>query len=165
MEESYPRERNMRRVVSKRYADYVRLHVRPQKIIFLEHERELLKAGLTEFGLSLKEAGAMLHETSNADGVALESQVEKHLHTFLSEPRTAREARLAARGKGKTKISRRRFEQAVDFYQALTRGALPHEETRKRVKVVVQRMGMQPARDWTRLGSRKWFNRIDPPPV
>ncbi|CAK0778884.1 conserved hypothetical protein [Gammaproteobacteria bacterium] len=163
MEDTYPRERYTRRVVAKRYADYVRLHVRPQKIVFLEHERELLKAGLTEFGLSLKEAGALLHETINADGVSLESQVEKHLHTFLSEPRSAREARLAARGKGKAKISRVRFEQAVDFYQALTRGALPREETRKRVKVVVQRMGMQPRRDWTRLGSRKWFNRIDPP--
>lgn|GEM_PF-2700638 len=163
MEENYPRERYTRRVVSKRYADYIRLHVRPQKIVFLEHERELLKAGLTEFGLSLKEAGAMLHETTSADGVALESQVEKHLHSFLSEPRTAREARLAARGKGKNSIAKTRFEQAVDFYHVLTRGALPREETRKRVKIVVQRMGMQPQRDWSRFGSRKWFNRIDPP--
>ncbi|CAK0770676.1 conserved hypothetical protein [Gammaproteobacteria bacterium] len=163
MEDTYSRERYSRRVVAKRYADYVRLHVRPQKIVFLEHERELLKAGLTEFGLSLKEAGTLLHETIRADGVSLESEVEKHLHTFLSEPRSAREARLAAKGKGKGKISRVRFEQAVDFYQALTRGALPREETRKRVKVVIQRMGMQPGRDWTRLGSRNWFNRIDPP--
>ena len=163
MEDTYSRERYARRVVAKRYADYVRLHVRPQRIVFLEHERELLKAGLTEFGLSLKEAGALLHETTNADGVSLESDVEKHLHTFLSEPRSAREARLAARGRGSASISRARFEQAVDFYQALTRGALPREETRKRVKVVIQRMGMQPRRDWTRLGSRKWFNRIDPP--
>ncbi len=163
MEDTYSRERYTRRVVAKRYADYVRLHVRPQRIVFLEHERELLKAGLTEFGLSLKEAGTLLHETTSADGVSLESDVEKHLHTFLSEPRSAREARLAARGKGTPSISRGRFEQAVDFYQALTRGALPREETRKRVKVVIQRMGMQPQRDWKRLGSRKWFNRIDPP--
>lgn len=163
MEDTYTRERYSRRVVAKRYADYVRLHVRPQKIVFLEHERELLKAGLTEFGLSLKEAGSLLHETTKADGVSLESDVEKHLHTFLSEPRNAREARLVAKGKGKGKISRARFEQAVDFYQALTRGALPREETRKRVKVVILRMGMQPTRDWVRLGSRKWFTRIDPP--
>lgn len=163
MEDTYTRERYSRRVVGKRYADYVRLHVRPQKIVFLEHERELLKAGLTEFGLSLKEAASLLHETTKADGVSLESDVEKHLHTFLSEPRNGREARLVAKGKGKAKISHARFEQAVDFYHALTRGALPREETRKRVKVVVLRMGMQPTRDWVHLGSRKWFSRIDPP--
>ncbi len=163
MEDTYSRERYARRVVAKRYADYVRLHVRPQRIVFLEHERELLKAGLTEFGLSLKEAGALLHETTIADGVSLESDVEKHLHSLLSEPRSAREVRLAARGRGGASISRARFEQAVDFYQALTRGALPREETRKRVKVVVLRMGLQPQRDWTRFGTRKWFNRIDPP--
>ena len=163
VEETYSRERYSRRVVTKRYADYVRLHVRPQKIVFLERERELLKAGLTEFGLSLKEAGTLLHETTRADGISLESEVEKHLHTFLAEPKTAREARRAAKGKGKATISRARFEQAVDFYQALTRGALPRDETRKRVKVVVQRMGMTPEREWMRFGSRKWFDRIDPP--
>jgi hypothetical protein len=145
-----------------RFADYVRLHGKGKKIIFIEQEHDLLKAGISEFGLSLSEASGVLHGAAEESGATLESQVERHLQTYLSEPRNRREARLAERGKpvNSNALPRKRFEQAVDFYQTLTRAALTRDEARKRVKAMVMRMGLKARRDWLRLGSSKWFNAI-----
>ncbi len=143
-----------------RYSDYVRLYAASQKILLMDQERELLKVGLTDFGLSLEEARGILYGTATDYGVALESQVERHLQTYLIEHRNTWERRRAAKGKDSASLSRKRFEQAVDFYQTLTQAALSRDEARKRVKTMVVRMGMQASRDWSRLGSRKWFNKI-----
>lgn len=150
------------RHMAGRFADYVRLHGASQKLILVEQEHDLLKAGIAEFGLGLGEANGALHGTARESGTTLESQVEQHLQTFLGEPRNRREARLAARGKtvGANTLPRKRFEQAVDLYQTLTRAALPRDEARKRVKAMVRRIGLKARRDWLRLGSRKWFDAI-----
>lgn len=161
MDDVLIRDPSRSRDASGRYADYVRLHSRPRKLILVEQEQELLKTGIVEFGLDLQETNEVLRGTADLCDTVLESQVEKHLQTHLTQPANAREARRAAKGRHQVdSISRRRFEAAVDFYQTLTRSALSRDEARKRVKLMVQRMSLKAKRDWWRLGSRKWFNAI-----
>lgn len=163
MEDDRFRDSFSRRHPPGRFADYVRLHGASQKLILIEQERELLKAGITEFGLSLSEASGLLHSAVRESDTLLESQAEQHLHTLLDEPRTPREARLAARGRpvDKMRLTRKQFERAVDFYQTLTRAALSRDEARQRVKAMVLRQKRKACRDWWRLGSRKWFDAIE----
>jgi hypothetical protein len=140
VEDIYARDHRPSRVSADRYADYVQLQSGPRKIILVEHEQDALKAGIMEFGLSLEEASAMLRKTADDHGLALESQVEKHMETYLFEHCNRRDPRRAAGG---------------DFTQA-----------RKRVKDMAERMGFEAQRDWLSSlggGSRKWFDRIKPP--
>lgn len=148
------------RAQNGRFADYVRLHAMQRKLILLEKEHELLKAGVGNFGLSLSEARAILHGTAEEAEATLESQVERHVQSYLTQPPGARQRRLAERDVKAAKLSRRRFEQAVDFFQTLTREALSRDDARARVKAMVRRLGLKARRDWLRLGSRKWYNGI-----
>lgn len=159
MDEAYVRDR-YRSHDGSRYRDYIRLHSGPHKIILLEQEQDLLKTGIIEFGLSLEAARDGLYGAAHELETALESQVEKHLKAFLTTPRTATEERRAARGYASKALNRKRFEETVDLYQTLTRAALTRDEARKRVKRLVQCLGLKARRDWLRLGSRKWFNGI-----
>ncbi|KOR28546.1 hypothetical protein TI04_10730, partial [Achromatium sp. WMS2] len=79
MEDTYARDYRQSRVSADRYADYVQLQSGSRRIILVEHEQDALKAGIMEFGLTLQEASAMLHRTAEEQGLALESQVEKHM--------------------------------------------------------------------------------------
>jgi len=160
VEDTYARDHRPSRVSADRYTDYVRLQSGPRKIILFEHEQDALKAGIMEFGLSLEEAGAMLRKTADDHGLALESQVEKHMQTYLFEHCNRRDSRRMVSGD----FTQKRFEQAVDLYQTLTRGALPRQHARKRVKDMAERMGFEADQGWlSSLGStRKWFERIKP---
>jgi hypothetical protein len=160
VEDTYARDHRPSRVSADRYADYVQLQSGPRKIILVEHEQDALKAGIMEFGLSLEEASAMLRKTADDHGLALESQVEKHMETYLFEHCNRRDPHRVAGGD----FTQRRFEQAVDLYQTLTRGALPRQQARKRVKDMAERMGFEAQRDWlSSLSTRsKWFDRIKP---
>lgn len=159
MEDTYARDFRQSRLSADRYADYVQLQSGTRRIILVEHEQEALKAGIMEFGLTLQEASAMLRKTADEQGLALESQVEKHMETYLFEHCNRRDPRRFAGGD----FTRRRFEQAVDLYQTLTRHALPRHQARKRVKDMAERMGFEADRDWlTSLGPRQWFERIKP---
>jgi hypothetical protein len=159
VEDTYARDHRPSRVSADRYADYVQLQSGPRKIILVEHEQDALKVGIMEFGLSLKEASAMLRKTADDHELTLESQVEKHMETYLVEHCNRRDSRRIVSGD----FTRKRFEQAVDLYQTLTRGALPRQHARKRVKDMAERMGFEPEGDWlSSLGTRKWFDRIKP---
>jgi hypothetical protein len=159
VEDTYARDHRPSRVSADRYADYVQLQSGPRRIILIEQEQEALKAGIMEFGLSLQEASAMLRKTADEQGLALESQVEKHMETYLFEHCNRRDTRRIATGD----FTRKRFEQAVDLYQTLTRNALPRNHARKRVRAMAERMGFEADQDWmATLGPRKWFDRIKP---
>jgi hypothetical protein len=143
-----------------RYRDYVRLHTGANRIILIETEQNLLQVGIIEFGLTLDDVRSGLHGTAQETDTPVESQVERHIHAHLIEPRNRREQRRQARGVRVTRMSRERFDAAVDLFQTLTRARLSREEARKRVKMMVERLGLQARRDWKRLGSRKWYDGI-----
>lgn len=134
---------------ARRFADYVRLHGGERKVIYVEKEHELLKAGMADFGLTLDEARGILFSSTHSGSVTLESQVEQHLQPFLD--------RMAK----KKKISRKHFKEAVRIYQTMTHDALELSEAEKRVKGITRRQGLKAKRDWRRLWSRKWYNRIE----
>jgi hypothetical protein len=159
VEDTYARDFRPSRVSADRYADYVQLQSGPRRIILVEQEQDALKAGIMDFGLTLHEARTMLLKTADEQGLALESQVEKHMETYLFEHCNRREPRRFVTGD----FTRKRFEQAVDLYQTLTRHALPRHLARKRVKDMAERMGFEADRDWlTSLGPRTWLDRIKP---
>jgi hypothetical protein len=164
VEDTYARDHRPSRVSADRYADYVQLQSGPRKIILVEHEQDALKAGIMEFGLTLDEASTMLRKTADVHGLALESQVEKHMETFLVEHCSRRDSRRSGGGD----FNRKRFEQAVDLYQTLTRSALPRQQARKRVKEMADRLGFEAESAWlstpasSAASPRKWLDRLKP---
>lgn len=133
---------------ARRFADYVRLHGGERKVIYVEAEQQILKDGVTDFGLTLDEAKGIVFSVVHSGNVVLESQVEQYLQPFLE--------RMAKKGK----ISRKEFREALKIYQTMTHEALEKPEAEKRVKAITKRRGLKAKRDWLRLGSRKWYNRI-----
>ncbi|MBF0130015.1 MAG: hypothetical protein HQL33_08475 [Alphaproteobacteria bacterium] len=109
---------------------------------------KVLRTGVSEFGLGLDEAKGILFSVAADRNIALESQAEKYLGHFLNHVGQKR------------KVSRKDFDDAVEFYKKLTHQAVPDNEARKRVKAMMERNSMKPRRSWIRLGSRKWYNRI-----
>jgi hypothetical protein len=63
----------------------------------------------------------------------------------------------------KGKVSRKEFKELVDIYSTMAHNAVEKPVAEKRVKSIVQRKGLRAKRDWMRLGSRKWYNRIETP--
>lgn len=136
---------------ARRFFDLVRLHASGKNILFLEQEMHLLQKGVTEFGLSLDETKGIVFNTAQSERLVLESQIDQHLSSFMKKS--------LKRGK----ISRREFRNLVKVYQIMTKDTVPADEAEKRVKSIVTRQGLHAKRDWLRLGSRRWFNKIKPP--
>jgi hypothetical protein len=149
VEEAFAREAGHAQGKVRRFADYVRLHGGQGKLIFVETEQELLKEGLSSFELTLDEAKGILFSVSNSGSTVLESQVEQYLQPFLIQ--------MSKKGK----VSRKEFKELVEIYTTMTHNAVEKPVAEKRVKSIVQRKGLKAKRDWLRLGSRKWYNRIE----
>lgn len=133
----------------RRFVDLVRLHANGHSVIYAEQELDLLKTGVTDFGLSLDEARGILYSTSQSQSVALESQIDHYLSAFMQK------------NIKKGRLSRKDFNRLVRLYQTMTHDSVPKGEAQKRVKAIAIRRGLQPRRDWLRLGSRRWFNRVE----
>ncbi|MEO5335741.1 MAG: hypothetical protein H7841_02435 [Magnetospirillum sp. WYHS-4] len=149
VEEAFSRDPGLASGKARRFADYVRLHGGERKVIYVEQEHQMLKDGVSDFGLTLDEAKGILFNTAHAGNATLESQVEVYLQPFLE--------RMSKKGK----ISRKEFREAVKIYQTMTHETLEKAEAEKRVKGIAKRRGLKAKRDWLRLGSRKWYNRIE----
>ncbi|MEO5372935.1 MAG: hypothetical protein H7840_01510 [Alphaproteobacteria bacterium] len=147
-EQAFPAETCQCKVKAQRFAEFVRLHATEGGVLSAEDELKVLRTGVSEFGLGLDEAKGILLGVAADRRIALESQVERHLGHFLGPA-----------GKNR-KVSREKFNEAVEFYKRLTYESVSQTDAEKRVKAVMERTGLKPRRSWSRLGSRKWYNRI-----
>lgn len=147
-EQAFQTETCQCKAKAQRFAEFVRLHASDGGIISSDDELKVLRTGVSEFGLGLDEAKGILLGVTADRGIALETQADKYLGHFLNQV-----------GK-KRKVSRKDFHDAVEFYKKLTQQAVSESEAQKRVKSLMERTGMKPRRAWTRLGSRKWYNKI-----
>jgi hypothetical protein len=137
------------RAKAHRFADYIRLHVTQGKYISHDDELSVLKTGVSEFGIGLDEAKGVLYRVAEDRSLALQSQTEQLLRAFLMQ--------MSKKGK----ITRDNFTDTVALYRKLTHDAIPSEDAEKRVKAMALDQGLKAKRQWRRLGSRKWFNRIE----
>lgn len=147
-EQAFPAETCQCKAKAQRFAEFVRLHASEGGVISGEDELKVLRTGVSEFGLGLDEAKGILLGVTADRNIALESQVEKYLGHFLNHFGQKR------------KVSRKEFDNAVEFYKRLTHQAVSENDARKRVKAMMERASLKPRRVWSRLGSRKWYNSI-----
>lgn len=136
---------------ARRFFDLVRLHASGKHILFFEQEMELLKKGVTEFGLSMDETKGIVVNAAQSAHLVLESHIDRQLVSFMKNS--------LKRGK----ISRGEFRKLVKVYKIMTEGTVPAEEAEKRVKMIVSRHGLRAKRYWLHLGTRRWYNRIKQP--
>jgi len=134
---------------ARRFADYIRLHATQGKYISNDNELAVLKTGISDFGIGLDEAKGVLYRVAENRSLALQSQTEQLLRALLTQ--------ISKKGV----ITRDDFFDTVAIYRKLTHDAVEKDEAERRVKVMVQEEGIKAKRLWRRLGSRKWFNRIE----
>lgn len=132
----------------QRFAEYVVLHATQGRLLAVDEELSVLRIGVTEFGLGLDDARGAMYGAAVNRGIAVESQAQAQMRTYLLQM-------------GKSgRLSPRQFQDAVGIYQALTNHVLAEAEVRRRVKALAEEQRLGPARNWARLGSRRWYNRI-----
>jgi hypothetical protein len=135
-------------VKARRFADYVRLNATQGKYLSHDDEMQTLKSAVSDFGLGLDEAKGVLYRVAEDRSLALQSQTEQQLRAFLTQ--------VSKKGV----ITKDSFNDTVEIYRKLTHNAIKKEDVEKRVKIMVLDEGIRAKRNWRRLGSRKWFNRI-----
>ena len=135
-------------VKARRFADYIRLHATQGKYLSRDDELTALKSGVSDFGIGLDEAKGVLYRVAEDRSLALQSQIEQQLRAFLIQ---------ISRKKA---ISKDSFNDCVEIYTKLAHNAVSKAEAERRVKMLVLDEGIRAKRNWRRLGSRKWFNRI-----
>src|SRR5258708_11994104 len=95
----------------KQFSDFVRIHAINKNLIVRDAEAEILKEGVTRFGLELEEANGILLAVVGEYDIALVSEVEATVQTLLEQ--------LVRR----TKIAQKEFDATVAIYKRLTYGS------------------------------------------
>jgi len=106
---------------------------------------------MSRFGLSLEEARGVLLTTVNDQGYVLQRQTEDEIGEFV---------RLNATHGRNPKLSRGDFEQAAAMYRAKTKGRMPLQEARVRVKAMMEEGEIGPKRSGWIIRSKRWYNAI-----
>jgi hypothetical protein len=132
----------------KQFSDFVRIHAINKNLIVRDAEAEILKEGVTRFGLELEEANGILLAVVGEYDIALVSEVEATVQTLLEQ--------LVRRNK----IGQKEFDDAVAIYKRLTYGSLSELEVRRRVKQMIEERSWRARKTRRFFGTRKWFRRI-----
>lgn len=135
----------------RRFADMVRIEAMNGGFIRADEERRLLQDGMARYNLSLEEARGVLLSTVNDQGFALQRTTEAEIRDLIMVQ--------SARNRGR-RISKAEFEQAVEMYRAKTRGRVPVDEARLRVKAIMEENDVRPKRAGWVIRSRRWYNSI-----
>jgi len=129
----------------------VRIEAMNGGFIRADEERRLLQDGMARYNLSLEEARGVLLSTVNDQGFSLQRATEAEIRDLVLVQ--------SARSRGK-RLSRAEFEQAVDMYRAKTKGRVPTDEARQRVKAIMEENDVRPKRAGWVIRSRRWYNSI-----
>jgi hypothetical protein len=132
----------------KKFGDLVRVHAIDGVLITREDEAQVLKVGISQFGLELNEARGILLGVAADNDIALVSNAEQQVNAFLD---------FSVK---RNRIGRKVFNNAAGIYTRLTKGLVPDVEIRKRLKEMVLLRGWKPRRGIWLIGSRRWFRRI-----
>ncbi len=133
----------------ERFTGYVRLAALDKAFISKAQERALLADGIARFGLTAEDARGVLLTVAQSDDLRVERDIDARILPVLQKF-----------GGRKRKISRRRFKEAAEIYQAMAGGVLSEDEARARVKRVMQAHDFRPKRGGLTM-SRRWYRRID----
>ena len=132
----------------KKFGDLVRVHAIDGVLITRDDEAQVLKVGISQFGLELNEARGILLGVAADNDIALVSNAEQQVNAFLD---------FSVK---RNRIRRKVFDNAAGIYTRLTKGLIPELEVRKRLKEMVLLRGWKPRRGIWLIGSRRWFRRI-----
>ena len=132
----------------KKYSDFVRIHAINGVVISRDDEVDLLKDGVTRFGLELEEATGILLQVVAEHDIVLVREAEENVSTFIEQ--------LAKGGK----ISKKEFGDAVAIYRRLTKACVTEVDIQRRVKQMVEERGWRARKTRRLFGTRKWFKRI-----
>lgn len=143
-----------------RFTDRVRARLGGEPLT-AEDERDLLRLGVIEHGLSAEEATAVLRSTTGADG-----------RRGRDGDRTI-SAMLTVRADRKRRVSQQDFEAIARLLRAESEaeqgrggsGPMDAAEARRRVKAVMEREGFTPRAKWCLLPflsrwNKRWYSRI-----
>ncbi|EWY40779.1 hypothetical protein N825_33155 [Skermanella stibiiresistens SB22] len=114
-------------------------------LLTAEREREALRTAVVDLDLDPDEAHGAIRQAAREQGIVLESKAVELVQAFLNST-------------PKGKVPRKRFDEAVTTYAALTGRPKDKARAEKRVKSLMDKMALTAKR--SALGSKRWYNRI-----
>jgi len=136
------------------YADQIRTDLHGRTFLDADVEKRLLRQGVNNWGLGYGEARRSLIDVSAAAGVALQSDVDAAVMSYL-------ETQISSSGR----INRPTFERAAALYRARSRDRVSLAQARSRIKTLMLQRNLQPARRGWLWPSRRWFDSIPEMPA
>lgn len=133
-----------------RFAELVKLQTQGRRFLDREQERKLLEEGLTRYGLTLEDATGLLRGAAQEDAVALERELGAASRELLKTFADRRE-----------RVTQGDFARAVAFYRARAGGGLTETEAKRRVKRLMEDLGLQPRPAGWLVRSRRWYRAIE----
>jgi hypothetical protein len=114
-------------------------------LLTAEREREALRTAVVDLDLDPDEAHGAIRQAAREHGIVLESKAVDVVQALLNNT-------------PKGKVPKKRFNEAVTTYAALTGRPKDTARAEKRVKALMDKLPLAPKRSV--LGSRRWYNRI-----
>lgn len=131
------------------FVDQIRTDLQGRVFLDSAVEKRLLRQGVNAWGLSYSDARQSVLNVSSAAGVALQSDVEGGVLSFLETQATST-----------SQISRANFERAAALYRARSRDRVSLAYARSRVKALMLQRNLLPRRHGWIWRSRRWFDAI-----
>ncbi len=138
-------EENMAR---KRFRDYVDLSGLDRPYISKAEERRLLEQGISQFELDAYEARGIVLDVAQERDYRLERDIDRRMLNILHRF-----------GGNRKKITRRKFNHAASLYNTLAGGVLTDEESKVRIKQVMEANQFRAKRGGLTY-SKGWYKKI-----
>jgi hypothetical protein len=133
-----------------RFEELVKLHLQQRRYLDRDSEMRLLEEAVMRHDMSLAAATATLRGRTMDAGMTSESELDTSTLALL---------RTLADRQGR--VARADFDKAAGFYRARAGGGMPAEETRSRVKRLMEANDLQPRRAGRLLPTRRWYRAIE----
>ncbi len=131
------------------FEDLVRAQGINGRMVGTDEEQALLRAGTGRYGMSLEQADASLRSAASGQRLILQRDIDREVGDFVA-------AAAGPRGRLTPAV----FEQGVSLYGRRTERQLTDPQIRSRLKSIVERRGLIPARRGYLWRTRGWFDRI-----
>ena len=132
----------------ERFRGFVALSGTDRHYLSKTEERRLLEQGISQFKLDPDVARGIVLDVAHANDLQLERDIDRRIVQVLKRD-----------GGKRKKISRREFKRAAWLYNVLAGGVLTEEESKLRVKQVMEANKFRPKRGGLTY-SRRWYNRV-----
>jgi site-specific recombinase XerD len=131
--------------IRKQFMEFITLQAFDDQYIDRQEEKRILEVGVKN-GISVEESLSLIRQVASEKGLVVERDAEERAKDFLEK--------AAQDGK----IDKKEFEDAVALFKNASKGKVPEQEIKKRLKTMMEENGWK-AKEGGLFGT-KWYSAI-----